>query len=1190
MDRIEAALKLLQKGEVQQARVYYDSLKQQKIESKPSLLSIADLANRLGIKDDAIKFYKQIIDNNDSNQKHVAHYVLGNMYQKDFSLQNAFFHLHKAIELKPAFRNAYLKLGNLYRGTGDNETAIECYRNALKLKEDAYTLQRLLLALNYVYGLDPQHIAQEHFRYGTAFSPPVHYNYNHYDINRRRKINIGLVSGDLRLHSVSYFILPLIEKFDANRFNFFCYSNTVNKDETTGKIKKLIDNFHDIVGLSDEKTVQLINKDRIDILIDLSGHTPKNKLSVFSGRPAPIQITYLGYPNTTGTENIDYRIVDSLTDPQGSADELHTEKLIRMQHNFSCFRNLDKENIQSADSIPYEKNSYITFGSFNDISKLNDHVVQTWTRILMETPGSMLILKTKAFQSDYVKDRYTNKFKEYGLDNPARIIFMGRTPSRIDHLKTYDQIDIALDTFPYNGTTTTYQALSMGVPVITLKGNIHAGRVGYSILAHMSVYELAGDNLEDYVHKAVTLAASPDRIIRYKSTLRDIMNKTVCNEERYIREFEEVLIRLFQENLDGLHERFLPANKSCRRITVTGDLMLARRMQYHYHRKGIIGVFNDCLDIFRQSDINICNLETVVSNISSPFPKKERNPYYFRSSTYLAGLLTQAPFQVCITGNNHAMDFGGEGLAFQQNFLNTCNIKHCGAGLNEEEARKPVYLNIDGVCIAIISFVCVLPNSIGAGVNTPGVFYIQDSRDIADTLREPVYQARKNADMVIISPHWIENWETTPNTTIRKAARDLIDMGCDGIFGHSSHLLHGIEIYKNKPIFYDMGTFLVDSIAGHKELRYSAIFQVFIDQGGFRQLKIHPVLLSNGSARIAPGNARKHIFAKLLSLPNNGLEKLPLFIDGKVLTIPLESNSTSGRKVLSRSDDTVLHKSPRIRFSNQWLKQKPCAVFSSRRTWQKDFKPVPSREGFILCDAFTPRAFHTSSGFMIRVALQNVHPLNGRYEVHLRGECKIYKSVFEEYHPFANGLYGPEVWEKGENVIDETCVRPRSKVKPGAYRLFWGLKEMDSGKYVQFANSGDFAQITDQIFAMPFGINPFASGVDWDGNTPPELEDLFTRDFGVDSDANFIRYIRDSLADRKPKNSYSIDAQEVKSNFTGNQNLVYLTLFQQNGNFLRWGSGRPTLRAALNRNIEKIRSYRQLNEFETTFPAPSISI
>ena len=195
-------------------------------------------------------------------------------------------------------------------------------------------------------------------------------------------------------------------------------------------------------------------------------------------------MTYLGYPNTTGLRTMDYRIVDALTDPVNVAEKFSTEKLLRTEGCFICFNSLDKENIFPAVNIPFNKNKYITFGSFNDTTKLNNSVLKVWSQILLELPNSKLLIKTKGMDKSFKQIEFLSKMKHFGIDDSSRIIFAGRVASRHEHLKYYNNIDIALDTFPYNGTTTTMQALSMGVSVIVLIGNSHHSRVGFSLLKH----------------------------------------------------------------------------------------------------------------------------------------------------------------------------------------------------------------------------------------------------------------------------------------------------------------------------------------------------------------------------------------------------------------------------------------------------------------------------------------------------------------------------------------------------------------------------------------------------------------------------------------------------------------------------------------------------------------------------------
>lgn len=353
------------------------------------------------------------------------------------------------------------------------------------------------------------------------------------------KIKIGYVSPDFRFHPVAHFFTPLLTSHDRSRFEIYCYSNVFTPDNITSNIAKLSDHFISIVGMDDEDAADLIEKDGIDILIDLSGHTANNCLPVFNLKPAPVQITYLGYPSTTGLTTMDYRLTDNIADPPGSG-QYYTEKLIRLDGGFLCYSGADHVKPQPR---PCLKNQYITLGSFNNLPKINTNVIALWSRILHKLPNSRLILKCRQLKDKGVRSRIRNEFKRN--DIPFRKVkLLPMIPDVQDHLKLYNKIDIALDTFPYNGTTTTFEALWMNVPVITLRGNTHAGRVGASILTHANLSGLIAENQDQYMQIVTNLAET--LLNGYTFECRSLV-KTACDPKVFTDKLEEIYEKLLRD-------------------------------------------------------------------------------------------------------------------------------------------------------------------------------------------------------------------------------------------------------------------------------------------------------------------------------------------------------------------------------------------------------------------------------------------------------------------------------------------------------------------------------------------------------------------------------------------------------------------------------------------------------------------
>jgi predicted O-linked N-acetylglucosamine transferase (SPINDLY family) len=292
-----------------------------------------------------------------------------------------------------------------------------------------------------------------------------------------------------------------------------------------------------------------VRKDGIDILVDLAGHTAENRLLVFARKPAPVQITWLGYPNTTGMPVMDYRLTDEIADPPGEADQYHSETLIRLPDGFLCYSPPD--DAPDVSGLPARQTGRITFGSFNNLPKINEAVIALWSRLLLQIPQSDLLLKSKQFADAHVRQRYLDLFTSHGIE-AERITLLQRVSSTAGHLAIYDRVDIGLDPFPYNGTTTTCEALWMGVPVISLRGDRHAGRVGASILTHVSLQELVAADEDQYIRVGIKLARELDELEGLRKSLRARMQASVlCDGRAFARTMENIFRYILKFDSEG---------------------------------------------------------------------------------------------------------------------------------------------------------------------------------------------------------------------------------------------------------------------------------------------------------------------------------------------------------------------------------------------------------------------------------------------------------------------------------------------------------------------------------------------------------------------------------------------------------------------------------------------------------------
>lgn len=411
-----------------------------------------------------------------------------------------------AIQIAPAYSDAYVSLGRLFQDAGEIEKSIESYQKAIELNPANHTAaHNMLFTTNYSIKLSTDDISSLHLEWGQRFSrascpPRMHKPAGNYSSDPQspkfRRLRVGYIGPDFNLHSVSFFSDALFRYSNklAVRNTVFFSSNRV--DFKTQEFKNMSDEWVDIYGKSAADVADLITRCEIDVLIELAGHTASNRLDVMSLRPAPVQITYLGYPNSTGLPTIDYRICDSLTDPETSTQRF-SERLLRLDRCFIAYRPIVADVPVSPS--PCFSCGYITFGTFNNLSKINSTVLTIWAKILMAVPHSRLLLKSKCYTSKEIQQRIISHFETFGvLSN--RILMSGMVPDNRAHLASYGQLDIALDVFPYAGTTTTCETLWMGVPTVSLKGNCHACNVGVSLLTAVGCPQWIAGTTEQYMY------------------------------------------------------------------------------------------------------------------------------------------------------------------------------------------------------------------------------------------------------------------------------------------------------------------------------------------------------------------------------------------------------------------------------------------------------------------------------------------------------------------------------------------------------------------------------------------------------------------------------------------------------------------------------------------------------------------
>jgi protein O-GlcNAc transferase len=481
-------------------------------------------------------------------------------FEKSLSLNNGniaafietgdIFFYHKKDEIKAiSYFEKYLqfndknplicdRLGYLHQLTGNSGKAVDYFKKAVELAPGLqaavdnllfYSLKLPGLSQEDIYNLTKNTV--EKFQKGSGFKQRE--IYIRQKRPRNKKINIGYISGDFHDHVTMRFIGPILENYDKERFRVTCYSYSAHNDQMTGYFKTLTDRFVDTNNLSDRETARLIYEDQTDILVDLSGHTTRTRLYTMMYKPAPVQVTYLGYPNTTGLETVDYFLTNSILS-QPAEQPFFSEKLLFIEWPYCCFRYYF--GIPDVKELPALKNGYITLGVFNALSKVNDSAIRLWSEILLRLPGAKLLVCRKEAREEILYP----KFAAFGI-NRNRVLFINDFS-----YDRYNEVDIQLDTFPYTGATVAFDSVFMGVPLVTLYGHTFQGRVAANINYHLGLEHLVAKNEKEYIEKAVFLAKDIPQLIRLRDSLREkISGSPFCDYREFTRALEKAFIQMW---------------------------------------------------------------------------------------------------------------------------------------------------------------------------------------------------------------------------------------------------------------------------------------------------------------------------------------------------------------------------------------------------------------------------------------------------------------------------------------------------------------------------------------------------------------------------------------------------------------------------------------------------------------------
>jgi predicted O-linked N-acetylglucosamine transferase (SPINDLY family) len=455
----------------------------------------------------------------------------------------------RLVELRPDVADYSFSLANMLLSSGRVEEALYYYRQTLRLAPNHTAAHcNYLLALNYSDRETPAQVALEHFRLAHKW-PDKRRNPEQFTQSRDpdRVLRIGYLSADFAQHPVGKLIAPLINAHNQTEVAVYGYSDRSEEDPWTSKVRSGCKVFHPIARLTDAELENLILSDQIDLLVELTGYTGgHNRLAVLTAGAAPVQLSFMGYPNTTGVSAIDYRLTDAYSDPPGQTERLYSEKIIRLSRGFLC--HTPPAELPPLMPAPFREMGHVTFGVFNNPVKASNSALTAWTQVLHETPGSRLLVKYGSkFVSEALRERWRDLFACAGIE-PDRLRFLPAAPTLAGHYQAIGGVDIALDSFPYQGTMTTLETLGMGVPVITLLGEAASSRASSALLLRLGLNELVASDVADYISKAVGLARSPERIVALRPQIRDrFLASEICDVPGFVAELESVYRRLWRE-------------------------------------------------------------------------------------------------------------------------------------------------------------------------------------------------------------------------------------------------------------------------------------------------------------------------------------------------------------------------------------------------------------------------------------------------------------------------------------------------------------------------------------------------------------------------------------------------------------------------------------------------------------------
>jgi predicted O-linked N-acetylglucosamine transferase (SPINDLY family) len=522
-------------GQLQPALLAYRQAFQCKPDDPDILTQLGSIAVHMSQFKDAQGFFRNALKANPSHAE--AHHGLGMAYTFQGKIDEAEQCFREACRLSPNFAVPRYNLGLALQSQGNIVEARKYLQEAVRLNPaDPVAHGSLLSSMNCDPEVDNVTLLAEHVRWAEKHAPPSS-TWPVYDQSPdpSRTLRVGYLSPDFRLHAVAYFMEPILAHHNRRQIESYCYADVAAPDSMTQHLQSRAHQWRQTANMPHDVLFNGIRQDKIDILVDLAGHMGNNRLQLFARKPAPIQVSYLGYPATTGLKAIDYRIVDAVTDPPGES-VTHSEELMRLPDIFCCY--LGPPHLPLETSPPSQRTGTVTFGSLHKLEKINDQVVELWCAILKDLPTARLLMGRDTLQGKTI-ERLLTRFTDRGIDR-SRVVLRQANSFSFQHMQLYDEIDVSLDTFPWSGHTTACESLWMGVPVVTLRGKRFAGRMVASVLTCLGLKELIAETPEEYRRLAVKLANDLPRLAHLRGRLRSMMVQSpLCDGPAFTKKLED---------------------------------------------------------------------------------------------------------------------------------------------------------------------------------------------------------------------------------------------------------------------------------------------------------------------------------------------------------------------------------------------------------------------------------------------------------------------------------------------------------------------------------------------------------------------------------------------------------------------------------------------------------------------------